>query len=142
MTERKAKRLRARVSNAADRGELIVANAPGDSLPARRMSDIYREIVSDLGGAQGMSEAQRQIARRAAVLAVACEQLEAEFLVSGSLDVATYAVLTDRQGRAFTRLGMKRHARQVNAQDWINEIAEEYRTAERTNNTNDEESSS
>ena len=46
----------------------------GDVKWARRFRDILAEIISDLGGHDGgLSEAQRQLARRCATIAIACE---------------------------------------------------------------------
>ena len=46
----------------------------GDVKWARLFRDILAEIISDLGGHDGgLSEAQRQLARRCATIAIACE---------------------------------------------------------------------
>jgi hypothetical protein len=39
---------------------------------------VLAEIVSDLGGADRLSEGQRQIARRCATISIACERTEGE----------------------------------------------------------------
>jgi hypothetical protein len=43
---------------------------------ARRFRDIFAEIISDLGGADNLTEGQRQLARRAATISLECERLE------------------------------------------------------------------
>jgi hypothetical protein len=45
---------------------------------ARRWSDVLTEIISDIGGHEGLSEGQRQLARRCATIAIACERMEGE----------------------------------------------------------------
>lgn len=83
---------------------------------ARRLHDVLAEIVSDLGGADMLSEAQRQLARRAATISVECERIEAELAGTGKISIKRmdhYGTLTDRLGRALGRLGMRRIARNI-----------------------------
>ena len=75
------------------------------SKAARRFTDILGEIVIDLGGHDRLSEGQRQIARRCAMLFMQCELLESQAIAGEDFDIETYGVLTDRLGRAFQRLG-------------------------------------
>jgi hypothetical protein len=63
---------RSRVTN----GKSLFVVGKGTSAYARRLSDVLSAIVSDLGGPTELSEAERQLARRAASLSVACERLE------------------------------------------------------------------
>jgi hypothetical protein len=63
---------RSRVTN----GKALFITGKATSAYARRLADILAEIVSDLGGADQLSEAERQLARRAASLSVAAERLE------------------------------------------------------------------
>jgi hypothetical protein len=69
--------------------------------------------VSDLSGPEGLSEGQRQLARRAATIAIACEKLEGECASGRDIDLVIYGMLVDRLGRTFARLGLKRQARDV-----------------------------
>jgi hypothetical protein len=66
------RRRRSRVTN----GSALFAVGPQTSAYARRLRDVLGEIISDLGGPDELSEAERQLARRAASLSVACEKLE------------------------------------------------------------------
>ena len=95
---------RSRISN----GSAILDGIDGRSATARRFRDVLAEIVADLGGTDRLSEGQRQIARRCAMLAVECEKIEALGVAGGAIDLDTYGQLTDRIGRAFQRLGLKR----------------------------------
>jgi hypothetical protein len=100
---------RSRVSN----GSAILDGIDGRSKEARRFRDVLGEIVSDLGGADRLSEGQRQLARRCAMLAVECEKIEALGVAGELIDLEVYGQLTDRIGRAFQRLGVRRVARNV-----------------------------
>ena len=106
---RPAKRGRSAVSN----GTRLHVIKPGDTAWARRLRDVLGEIVSDLGGPDILSEGQRQLARRAATLSIACEKLEGEIATGKDIDLEQYGQLTDRLGRCFNRLGLKRQARDV-----------------------------
>jgi hypothetical protein len=80
---------------------------------ARRWRDIVAEITNDLGGSDLLSEGQKQLIRRCATIAIACERAEAKATAGEDIDVETYGRLTDRLGRAFQRLGLRRQARDV-----------------------------
>ena len=69
------------------------------------------EIASDLGGSDTLSEAQRQLVRRAAMLSVQGEKMEADAIAGGAIDLDAYGTLADRLSRLFARLGLKRVAR-------------------------------
>ena len=83
----------------------------GRSKEARRFRDVLTEITGDLGGVDHMSEGQKQLARRCALLSVECEKLEAKSVSGEGIDLEAYGKLCDRIGRAFSRLGLKRVAR-------------------------------
>jgi hypothetical protein len=101
---------RSRVTNG--RSQFVEADARGPW--ARRWADILAEIISDIGGRDaGLSEGQRQIARRCATIAIECEKMEGEAASGNAIDLAIYGMLVDRLGRAFQRLGLKRQARDV-----------------------------
>ena len=95
---------RSRVSN----GKALFIDADRRTKPARRFRDVLAAIVSDLGGPDRLSEGQRQLARRCSLLAVECELIEAKAVAGKEIDLEAYGVMTDRLGRAFQRLGLKR----------------------------------
>jgi hypothetical protein len=105
---RPAQRGRSAVSN----GTRLFVQRPGDTAWARRFRDVFFEIISDLGH-DGLSEGQRQLARRCATIAIACEKMECIAASGADIDLTTYGMLTDRLGRTFHRLGLKRIARDV-----------------------------
>jgi hypothetical protein len=75
---------------------------------SRRFRDVLASIVTDLGGVERLSEGQKQMARRCAMLSVECEKMESAAVAGLPFDVDRYGLLTDRLGRAFQRLGLKR----------------------------------
>jgi hypothetical protein len=85
----------------------------GDTKWSRRFRDVMSEIISDLGGPDQLSEAQRQLARRAATISLECERLESKAVAAEAIDLEVYGQLTDRLGRTFGRLGLKRVANDV-----------------------------
>lgn len=114
---------RSRVTN----GKTPFVEADGRGPWARRWRDVVAEITSDLGGADLLSEGQRQLARRAATISIACERMEGEAAVGNKIDLEEYGRLTDRLGRAFHRLGLERRAWDVTPTlgDYLARAAEE-----------------
>ena len=100
-----------RTRSAVTNGKRLHVVKAGDTAWARRFRDILAEIVDDLGGFDGLSEGQRQLARRCATLAISCEQMEGELVAGRPIDLDFYGKMTDRMGRAFRRLGLSRKKR-------------------------------
>jgi hypothetical protein len=69
------KPLRKDQRSAVTNGKRLHVEAPGDGAWSRRFRDVLSEILSDLGH-DGLSEGQRQLARRCATIAIACERME------------------------------------------------------------------
>jgi hypothetical protein len=86
----------------------------GRSATARRFKDLVEDICGDLGGAANLSEGQRQLVRRAAMLSAESERLEA-MAVRGEpdFDIDLYGMICDRLGRLFGRLGLERRPKDV-----------------------------
>jgi hypothetical protein len=85
-------RLRSRVTN----GKNLFVVGKATSAAARRFADILGAVVSDLGGADQLSEGQRQLARRAASLSLACERLEA--VICNGVSSAAEAAVVEQSG--------------------------------------------
>jgi hypothetical protein len=102
-----------RVRSAVTNGKRLHVVAPGDGKWSRRFADILAEIIGDLGGADLLSEGQRQLARRCATISIACERMEGEAAGGNPIDLDVYGTLTDRLGRTFQRLGLKRQSREI-----------------------------
>ena len=107
--ERRPSKQRSRVTNG--RRHFVEADERGPW--ARRWRDVLAEIINDLGGADLLSEGQKQLARRCATIAIECEKMEGEAAQGRDIDLFTYGTLTDRLGRALQRLGLKRVPRDV-----------------------------
>lgn len=101
---------RSRVSN----GSKLLPLADGQSVTARRFRDIFEEIGADLGGLDNLSEAQKQIARRAAALSAESERQEALWARGeAEFDVQRYTVQANTLRRLLETLGIERRPRPV-----------------------------
>ena len=110
---RKSVMLASRSRSSVTNGKRLFVEHRGDTAWARRFRDVLFEIISDLGGLDVLSEGQKQLARRAATLCITCERLEGKAAAGEDIDLNVYGMLTDRLGRAFARLGLKRRPRDV-----------------------------
>jgi hypothetical protein len=99
--------------SAVTNGKRLHVVRPGDTAWARRFRDVLDQIGCDLGGPEGLSEAQRQLARRAATISIMCEKLEGEAATGAKIDLNIYGMLTDRLGRCLQRLGLERVPRDI-----------------------------
>jgi hypothetical protein len=99
--------------SAVTNGSRLFVVSPGDTRWHRRFRDVLDQIIADISGPDGLSEGQRQLARRAATISIACEKLECVAATGADIDLEQYGQLTDRLGRAFHRLGLKRQPRDV-----------------------------
>ena len=75
----------------------------------------------------GLSEGQRQLARRAATISLACEKMDGESAQGHDIDLDKYGMLTDRLGRCLARLGIKRQADDAGPKPVNKMNAREYR---------------
>lgn len=111
-TTRRSPLQRSRVTNGS---ALFAQGGDGRGSWARRFRDVFELHQSDLGGEDVVSEAERSIVRRAAVLTVELERIEAKFAV-GEGD-ATMLDLYQRTAGSLRRLlesvGLKRRARNI-----------------------------
>jgi hypothetical protein len=110
--ERRKPHARSCVTNG---NELFATNEPidGRSMASRRFGDILGQLISDLGGSERLSEAQRQLCRRVALMCWECEQLEARSIAGEQINLDMFDQLSDRIGRAVQRLGIKRLPKDV-----------------------------
>ena len=101
---------RSRVSNGKT---LFLPGTDGRSGPARRFRDIVAEITSDLGGDDCLSEAQRQLIRRVAFLAVRCEQDESAMAAGEPSELGAYTTAANALRRIVATLGLRREPRDI-----------------------------
>jgi uncharacterized protein YjiS (DUF1127 family) len=99
---------RSRVSNGS---AVFLDGVDGRSALARRYRDILAQLISDMGG--DPSEAQTIIARRAATLAVWCEQAEADLASGKDIDIGEFTTATNALRRLLSDIGLERRARDV-----------------------------
>jgi hypothetical protein len=88
---------------------------------SRRFRDLLAAISNDLGGAEHLSTGQMQLARRCALISVTCEEMEFK---GEDFNVEMYGTLTDRLGRALSRLGLQRQPRDTtpSLEGYLNDI--------------------
>ena len=104
-------RFRKDARSAVTNGERLHVERPGNTAWARRFRDVLEQIIADLHtNNDTLSEGQKQLARRAATIAIVCEKMEGEAAAGNDIDLDRYGSLTDRLGRTFHRLGLKRTA--------------------------------
>jgi hypothetical protein len=118
--------------SAVTNGKRLHVIKPGENVWTRRFRDILDQIIADLSGPDGLSEGQRQLARRAATISIACEKLEGVAAAGKKIDLEVYGKLTDRLGRCFHRLGLKRQSRDVtpSVSEYLEHINAEEQEAE------------
>jgi hypothetical protein len=92
---------------------LFIDGLDGRSALARRYRDLVAEFVSDLGGADVISAAQRAIVRRAASLCVWCEAVEVRLAAGEEIDIAPYTTAANSLRRLVVDIGLERRARDV-----------------------------
>ena len=92
---------------------LTLEHLDGRTAAAKRARDVLAAVTSDLGGQDHLTEAERQIARRAAVLSVICESAEAHWLAGGEIDLSAHNGAANTLRRLFEAVGMKRRSRDV-----------------------------
>jgi hypothetical protein len=79
----------------------------------RHALELRGGIVSDLGGDEHISLAQRELAQRAAVLGAMLEDAEARYLRGDDLDLPQFCTLVNAQRRVLADIGLDRVARTV-----------------------------
>ena len=124
LDDMQSKLSRTRVTNGK---ALFLDGVDGRTLAARRYRDLFHSFVSDLGGVEVTSEAQRQLARRCATMSCQAELMEAEFIAGDDTDWDQYLHLVGTLSRALSRLGIERKALDVTGPTLDEYINGEYR---------------
>jgi hypothetical protein len=102
---------RSRISNGC-----TLPGVDGRSTWVRRLRDLMGLHLSDLGGEDAVSEAERSIVRRAATLTVELERLELKFAKDGEAsasDIDLYQRTSNTLRRHLEAVGLERRARDV-----------------------------
>ena len=118
--ESHAGRLRVRPDKAGKsritNGSAFLPGIDGRSAWIRRAKDLIAEHLSDLGGPDNTSAAERSITRRVAVLSVELEHLEARFATAGEAsaeDLDLYQRTSNSLRRLLESVGLQRRPRDV-----------------------------
>lgn len=105
-------RQRSRITN----GSVLLPGVDGRSAWVRRCKDVIAAHLSDLGGEDNTSAAERSIVRRASVLTVELERLEAKFALAGEAsvnDLDLYQRTAGNLRRLLEAVGLQRRARDM-----------------------------
>jgi hypothetical protein len=94
-------------------GSAVLPGVDNRSEVARRYRDILSAIVSDMGGADRLSEVRLQLCRRFSAAAVMAEQLEAKLARGETIDIGQHAQLVSSMVRVSNRIGLNRRAREI-----------------------------
>jgi hypothetical protein len=108
-TPSRAKRPRSAVTS----GRKLFVEGDPNSAWSRRFHDLVLGHVSDLGGADLLSEAQFSLVRRCAAIECELERLDARLSVGDPVDMDSYARVAGHLRRLFETLGVERVARDV-----------------------------
>jgi hypothetical protein len=103
---------RSRISN----GSAVLPGVDGRSTWARRLRDLMALHLSDLGGDDAVSEAERSIVRRAATLTVELERIELGFALAGEArpeQVDLYQRVANSLRRLLESVGLERRAKPI-----------------------------
>ena len=105
-------RVRSKVTNGRS---LFVAGGDGRGPWARRARDVMQLHISDLGGEDHISEAEKSICRRIAVLTVECERMEARFATDEPSEKALdlYQRMSGALRRLYEAIGLQRRAKPI-----------------------------
>jgi hypothetical protein len=96
-------------------GRSLLRNVDGRLFWCRRLRDLQALLISDLGGDENVSAAERAIVRRACVLQVELELREQQFALGDVEDhkLEQYSRIAGNMRRLLESLGLKRRAKPV-----------------------------
>jgi hypothetical protein len=103
---------RSRITN----GSALLPGVDGRSAWVRRAKDLFALHISDLGGEDNVSEAERALLRRAVTLIIELERREVMFAQAGAADndaLAIYQTTVNTLRRTLEPLGLQRRPRDV-----------------------------
>ena len=99
----------------------LLGGVDGRSWWVRRAKTIVRELVTDLGGVENCSVAERAICRRIAVLEIELERLEHRFallpddVAADPADIDLYQRTSGGWRRLLEAIGLRRRPREIEA---------------------------
>jgi hypothetical protein len=101
-------------------GSALLSGVDGRSAWVRRAKEIIADHISDLGGMDNTSAAERSLVRRASTLSVELERLEAKFATAGEaslLDLEAYGRASNTLRRLLESVGLQRRPRDMTVID-------------------------
>jgi hypothetical protein len=98
---------RSKVTN----GRGLFVEADGRSAWARRARDLAEAHVADLGGVERLSEAQRQLVRRAVAMEIELEKMEGQLAEGAAVDLDSYGRNANSLRRILVTIGLDRVAK-------------------------------
>jgi hypothetical protein len=120
---------RSRQKSAVSNGTRLLPGTDNRNVWARRCKDIMENLTADRGGADEVTAAEASIIRRAAVLSVELESLEAKFAEAGQAtdrDLDLYGRTSGNLRRLLETLGLDRRSKIIGGtlSDYLNMPAE------------------
>jgi hypothetical protein len=112
LVDRPKNRQKSRITN----GSALLPGVDGRNVWVRRCKDVIADHLSDLGGMDNTSAAERSIIRRASTLTVELERLEAKFALAGEAnaeDLDIYARVASNLRRLLEAVGLQRRSKEV-----------------------------
>src|SRR5215472_8364577 len=106
-----------RIRSAITNGRRVLANTDHRTAWMRRLRDLVAQHLTDLGGEEATSQAEQVLVRRAAMLTLQLEMMEARWAANdGEADakqIETYQRAANSLRRVLESLGLKRRAKDV-----------------------------
>ncbi len=97
-------------------GTALLPGVDGRSAWVRRCKELIADHISDLGGPDNASAAERSLVRRACVLTVELERMEKQFALAGQAsaeDLEIYARVAGNLRRLLESVGLRRRPREL-----------------------------
>jgi glutathione S-transferase len=85
----------------------------GRTLAARRAKQLIEAIETDLGGGDRLSQGQKELVKRAAVLGAIIASSETQWLSGDTFELGDYLAAINAQRRILATLGLERRSRDV-----------------------------
>jgi hypothetical protein len=98
----------------------LLPGVDGRSAWVRRAKEVLADHISDLGGVDNCSAAERSLVRRASTLTVELERLEAKFATAGEASIAdleAYGRASNTLRRLLEAVGLQRRPRDMTVID-------------------------
>lgn len=92
---------------------MSLAALDGRTLAAKAIKSLVGALEEDLGGADRLSAAEREIVQRVALASAMLQHMEATWLAGSGIDTGAYTTLANTQSRLLKLIGLERRPRDV-----------------------------